>query len=140
MRQVVDLRLNLLSIGRLDDEGFDSRFGGGRWKLMKGSLVVASARKFSTLCKLAAQACRDELNAAEKDPSMELWHQRLGHMSEKGLQALSRRNALPDFKGTHLNPCVDCLAGKHHRVSFASPKSQENLSFWIAFIQMYVVH
>ena len=122
VRHVADLRLNLLSIGRLDDEGFESRFGGGRWKLKRGSLVLASARKSNTLYKLAAQACSDEVNAAEKDPSMELWHRRLGHMSEKGLQALSRRNVLPDFKGTRLNPCVDCLAGKQHRVSFASPK------------------
>ena len=121
VRHVADLWLNLLSIGRLDDEGFESKFGGGWLKLIKGSLVAASARKSDTLYKLAAQACSDEVNAAEKDPSMELWHRRLGHMSEKGLQALSRRNALPDFKGMRLNPCVDCLAGKQHRVSFASP-------------------
>ena len=41
-------------------------------------------------------------------------------MSEKGLQALSKREVLPDLKGIHLNPCIDCLAGKQHRVSFAS--------------------
>ena len=52
MRHAVDLRLNLLSIGRLDDEGFESRYGGGRWKLIKGSLVVASARKSGTLLLL----------------------------------------------------------------------------------------
>ena len=115
VRHIVDLQLNLLSIERLDDEGFESRFGGGRWKLIKGSLAVASARK------------SDELNAAKKDPSMELWHRRLGHMSEKGLQALSRRNALPNFKGTRLNPCVDCLVFKQHRVSFASPKVPRKL-------------
>ena len=104
-----------------------SRFDGGRWKLIKGSLVVASSRKSGTLYKLAAQAYNDELNAEEKAPSMELWHRRLGHMREKGLQALSRRKALADFKGTHLNPCVDCLVGKHHRVSFASPKVPRKL-------------
>ena len=43
-------------------------------------------------------------------------------MSKKGPQALSRWSALLDFKGTHLNPCVDCLAPKQHRVFFASPK------------------
>ena len=48
-------------------------------------------------------------------------------MSEKGLQTLSRRNARPNFKGTCLNPCVDCLAGKQHRVSFASPKVPRKL-------------
>ena len=48
-------------------------------------------------------------------------------MSKNGLQDLSRRNALPDFKGIHQNPCVDCLAGKQHRVSFASPKVPRKL-------------
>ncbi|CAL9062185.1 unnamed protein product [Musa banksii] len=41
--------------------------------------------------------------------SMELWHRRLGHMSEKGLQALSKREVLPYLIGIHLNPCIDCL-------------------------------
>ena len=36
------------------------------------------------------------------------------------MHALSSKSALPNFKGTHLNSCVDCLAGKQHRVSFVS--------------------
>ena len=70
--------------------------------------------------RLQAKAYGEQLNAIEKDFSMELWHRRLGHMSEKGLQAISKREVLPYLKGIHLNPCIDCLAGKQHRVSFAS--------------------
>ena len=51
---------------------------------------------------------------------MELWHRRLGHMSEKGLQALSKREVLSYLRGIHLNPCIYCLVGKQYRVSFAS--------------------
>ena len=57
MRHLADLRLNFLLVGSLDDEGFESRFGRGLWKLMKGSLIVASGMKSNTLCKLAAQGC-----------------------------------------------------------------------------------
>ncbi|URD96234.1 Retrotransposon protein [Musa troglodytarum] len=72
MRHMVDLRLNLISVGRLDDEDYDSR--------------------------LQAKAYDEQLNDTEKDFSMELWHRRLGHMSEKGLQALSKREVLPDLR------------------------------------------
>ena len=120
VRHVVDLRLNLISVGRLDDEEYESRFHRGQWKLSKGSLVIANGKKCHTLYRLQAKAYGEQLNATEKDFSMELWHRRLGHMSEKGLQALSKREVLPDLRGIHLNPCIDCLAGKQHRVSFAS--------------------
>ena len=39
-------------------------------------------------------------------------------MSEKGLQILARKNHLLDIKGQLLESCTNCLAGKHHKVSF----------------------
>ena len=81
VRHVAYLRLNLLSVGRLDNEGFESKFGRELWKLTKGSLVVASAKKSNTFYKLVAQGCGAQLNTVEKDSSMELWHWRLGGMS-----------------------------------------------------------
>ncbi|KAJ8498998.1 hypothetical protein OPV22_009550 [Ensete ventricosum] len=68
VRHVVDLRLNLIFVGRLDDEDFD------------------------------VKACGEQLNTIEKYFSMELWHMRLGHMSEKGLQELSKRDVLLDLR------------------------------------------
>ena len=52
VRHVVDLRLNLISVGRLDDEEYESRFHKGQWKLSKGSLVIASGKKYHTLYRL----------------------------------------------------------------------------------------
>ena len=37
VRHVLDIRLNLISIGRLDDEGFTNSFGESKWKLTKSS-------------------------------------------------------------------------------------------------------
>ena len=112
IRHVANLMLNLISVRRLDDEGFESRFGTRLQKMMKISLFVASAKKSNTLYKLAAQDCGGQLNTVEKDSNIELWHWRLEHMSKKGLHPLLRRSALLDFKVIHLNPCVDCLASK----------------------------
>ena len=52
-----------------------------------------------------------------QDTTKELWHKRLGHMSEKGLEFLTKDH-FPNIKGQPLESCEDCLAGKKCRVSF----------------------
>ncbi|KAF7127171.1 hypothetical protein RHSIM_Rhsim11G0049900 [Rhododendron simsii] len=49
VRHVLDIRLNLISIEKLDDEGYNNHFGNGKWKLTKGSLVVAQWNKTYSL-------------------------------------------------------------------------------------------
>ncbi|KAF7129820.1 hypothetical protein RHSIM_Rhsim10G0014000 [Rhododendron simsii] len=49
VRHVPDIRLNLISTGKLDDEGYNNHFGNGKWKLTKGSLVVAKGNKTCSL-------------------------------------------------------------------------------------------
>ena len=61
-----------------------------------------------------------DVNIAERDSSIELWHKRLGHMSEKGLHSLARKDFLPELKGMTLRPYVDCLAGKQHMIAFCT--------------------
>jgi hypothetical protein len=39
-------------------------------------------------------------------------------MSEKGLHSLAHMDFLPKLKGMTLRPCIDCLAGKQHRIAF----------------------
>ncbi|CAO2825029.1 unnamed protein product [Amaranthus hypochondriacus] len=41
VRHVPDIRLNLISISRLDEEGYFSHFNDGKWKLCKGNLIAA---------------------------------------------------------------------------------------------------
>ncbi|RDY05562.1 hypothetical protein CR513_10588, partial [Mucuna pruriens] len=45
------IRLNLLSIGKLDDAGMNNQFGGGKWKLSRGSLIVARGKKEGSFIK-----------------------------------------------------------------------------------------
>lgn len=117
VRHVPDIRLNLISTGKLDDEGFCSTFYSGQWKLTKGSLVLARGKKHTSLYLLHATISTDRVNVADDDPAR-LWHRRLGHMSEKGLSCLIKKNALPDLKSAKLDKCSHCFAGKQNRVSF----------------------
>ena len=65
VRHVPDIRLNLISISRLDDEGFTNSFGESKWKLTKGSLVVAKGKKQNTLYVMEAKLHKREINAAQ---------------------------------------------------------------------------
>ena len=40
VRHVLDVILNLISVGRLDDEGYSGGFRNGIWKFCKGILIV----------------------------------------------------------------------------------------------------
>ncbi|KAK9002786.1 hypothetical protein V6N11_060366 [Hibiscus sabdariffa] len=81
VRHAPDIRLNLISAGRLDDEGFCNTFNDGQWKLTKGSLVVARGKKSSNLYLMQASTSRDTVNVTVNDSSTKLWHKRLSHMS-----------------------------------------------------------
>ncbi|PKI61249.1 hypothetical protein CRG98_018348 [Punica granatum] len=116
VRHVPEIRLNLISTGQLDDEGYSNEFSNGRWKLSKGLLIVARGQKTDTLYRLRARHNSGQINVVEDYP-IELWHRRLGHISEKGIQILARKQSLP-VKGMYLSTCDHCLAGKQRRVSF----------------------
>ena len=129
VRHVPDIRLNLISVERLDDEGYCNTFCNGQWKLTKGSLVMARGKKYTKLYMIHANLSQDDVNAVENDNTVELWHKRLGHMSEKSMTCLAKKNVLPGLDQVHLKKCVDCLAGKQNRVSFKSspPSRKENV-------------
>ena len=111
------MHFSLISVGKLDDEGYHSHLGEGKWKFTKGSLVLARGKKNNTFYKTEARLIKGEVNIVENEAFTKLWHKWLGHISEKGLRVLSRKKLLP-VKGTSLLPCTDCLFGKQSRVAF----------------------
>ena len=57
-----------------------------------------------------------------------LWHQRLGHIGEKGLQIL-HRNAMVEGMSNfslYFNLCEHCVYKKQNRVSFPSSAKRAN--------------
>ena len=114
VRHVPDIRLNLIFAGKLDDKGYNNNFSDGKWKLYKGSLVVAKGKKTSSLYTMQAKICKGVVNTLENVSSTDLWHRRHRHMSEKGLQVLSKKELLAGIKGTPLKTCVHCFHGKQN--------------------------
>ena len=123
---VPDIRLNLISIGQLDDDGYQSHFGGGKCKIFKGSLVVAKGIKSTTLYTTNVKTSKGSINIIDNEAQTELWHKQPGHMSEKEVQILTRKKLLPEVKNTILKPCEHFLAGKQHRISFKGSSHRTN--------------
>jgi hypothetical protein len=81
----------------LASEGCISIFTDNTWKVIKGSLVIAKGEKVGTLY-LCTGNTDSSISLASTGVDTTLWHHRLGHMSEKGMQILHKRNLLPDLK------------------------------------------
>ena len=85
VRHVPKMRFSLISIGKLADEGYHSHLGEDKWKLIKGTFVLARGKKNNNFYKTEVRLVKGEVNIVENEASTELWHKRLGHISEKGL-------------------------------------------------------
>jgi len=58
-------------------------FGIEKWKLAKGNLVIARGSKEGSFYFMQGRICSREANVVTN--SKDVWHKRLGHMSEKAL-------------------------------------------------------
>lgn len=105
-------------MGQLDNEGYRTIFGEGSWRILKGAMVVARGTKMSTLYLINSSASLVAVAGAKADPN--LWHNRLGHMSDKGMKVLATKGLLPDMKSVETDFCEDCVLGKQRRVSFST--------------------
>ena len=88
------MKRNLISTGQLGSEGFTSTFTDKMWKVTKGSLVIAKGEKVGTLY-LCTRNVDSYISLASSGVDTTLWHHRLRHMSENGMQILHKRNLLP---------------------------------------------
>ncbi|KAL0329437.1 UNVERIFIED_CONTAM: putative mitochondrial protein [Sesamum radiatum] len=126
VRYVPDLNHNLMSCAALDEEGLEGRWGKGIMKIMKGSLTVfkADRRRNLYVCSVDYGILAASVTDFDKTS---LWHKRLGHISQKGLELLQKEGVLID-KIKKMKFCDECVMGKQHKVQF--PASQNpNPSF-----------
>eukprot|EP00253_Pinus_taeda_P033691 PITA_33691 len=89
-----------------------------------GILLVMKAKKGGNLFQLEGGTGSDFVSTvSEHDNSyIHLWHQRLGHMSERGLKILVDRKLLLNLKSRKLDFCKHCLFGKQSKQKFKTGK------------------
>jgi hypothetical protein len=117
VRHVPYLRKSLILTRQLAIEGCISIFTDKVWKVTKGSLVIAKGEKVGTLY-LCTGNIGSFISLASTRVDTTQWNHRLGHMIEKGMQILHKRNLLPDLKQIDLDFCEHCVYGKQKRVIF----------------------
>ena len=89
VRHIPKLKRNLISVSQLYAQGFLTSLTDS-WKVTKGSMLVAKGDKIGSLYIVENIS---EVGAAMtiEDRNSELWHQRLSHMSKKGLAIMHKR-------------------------------------------------
>ncbi|GJS12355.1 putative RNA-directed DNA polymerase [Tanacetum coccineum] len=126
VRYIPGLKKRLISVGQLDEEGYHVGFGDQQWKVTKGSLVVARGNKRGSLYLVEVPS--DGINAAiDGRGNATLWHQRLGHMSEKGMKILASKGRIPDLQKAVVGFCEPCVLGKQKKVSFVKSGNTRKL-------------
>ena len=90
MRFVPDLKRNLISLGELDRKGYLFRDENGTLEVMKDSrIVMRGVRKHGLYSLEGGVVAGSVASVSVRDMSrIELWHRRLGHVSERGLVEL----------------------------------------------------
>ncbi|KAG8474542.1 hypothetical protein CXB51_031315 [Gossypium anomalum] len=123
VRDVPELKRNLISLSTLDSKGYRYTAESEVLKIFKGSLVVMKGqRKTAKLYVLQGSTVTGDAAVAfsflSDDDITKLWQMRLGHMSENGMVELSKRGLLDGQGICKLNFCEHCVFGKQKRVRF----------------------
>ncbi|WJX13388.1 hypothetical protein P8452_03779 [Trifolium repens] len=138
VKHIPELRFNLLSVGKLDNEGYDNSFSGNEWKLKKGSMVVARGKRNSNLYVVQLGVSKCYINTCDNDSSSELWHKRLGHMSEKAKTSFPFMSSEPKRKLevldlVHSDVCgpmkTRSLCGAYYFVTFIDDYSRKTWAY-----------
>ena len=79
-------------------------------------MVVARGTKSGTLYTTAG--CINIATVAESASNTSLWHNRLGHMSVKGMKMLAAEGVLEGLKFVDMSHCENIVMSKQKRVSF----------------------
>jgi hypothetical protein len=58
-----------------------------------------------------------------------LWHARLGHMSDNGMEKLIKTELLDDYNQSKLEFCGHCIFGNHKRIEFNASKHMMHAKF-----------
>ena len=119
---VPKLEANILSLSRLDEEGYQMIMGEGKLTIFNpnGFLFAEVHRSSGRLYLLKLSIVDQCLITTEDTPEDWLWHSRFGHLSFHTLKEMSTKKSVEGFPPINMpnKLCRNCVAGKHHRTSF----------------------
>ncbi|KAK4386032.1 Retrovirus-related Pol polyprotein from transposon TNT 1-94 [Sesamum angolense] len=107
VRHIPDLKRNLISLGTLHKNGFIPKADEDREtiRIVKSALTVMKGKiTTGNIYKLLGSTVVGGVHSVDScDDNTKLWHMRLGHLSERGMTELQKRNLLHGVKSCKLD-------------------------------------
>jgi hypothetical protein len=135
------LAINLISVVKMDSIGVKTIFEKETCRMVQGAMVLLKGVCIGTLYNIQGNTISDRCNSSivpdigsveEKTPTISgekviLWHQRLGHIGEKGLRLLHGKGMVKGMSNCSLNFYFfeHCVYGKLNQVRFPSGALRE---------------
>jgi transposase InsO family protein len=116
------LNTNIISVGQLDEIGFQTLIEGGIMRIRDGErrLLAKVPKSANRLYVLQVEIATPVCLAMRGSENAWLWHARYGHLNFPALRKLTREemvHGLPEVE--HVDQvCGGCLTDKHRRASF----------------------
>jgi hypothetical protein len=148
------LARNFISVRKMDDVGVKRIFEKETYRMVRGAMVLLKGVRFGTLYKLQGSTISDGCNSSiipdigfeeEITPivsgeNVMLWHQRLGHIREKGLPLLHGKVMVEGMYNFSLDFyfCEHCLYGKHNQIRFPSGAMREEGILQLVYSDVFV--
>ena len=119
VKHVPGLKRNLISLGTFEKDGYKFLVENGEIIVSKGDKMVLKSFRRNGLYYLMGSIVTNVACPiiAEIDKT-NLWHKRLGHISNKSLVELSKQELLGNDKIVDQEFCEQCVLGKQHRLAF----------------------
>jgi len=126
---VPELRINLLSVAKIVDKGYKVTFGSKQASVRdsKGNVKLVAKRP-GDLYILRGSSQQSNIATQARSSDIITWHQRLGHLNQKDLLAMSRTEAVSGLKIKHdseLPACEICISQKLTSSPF-SPRARRS--------------
>ena len=103
-----------------EKSSFVGSLGSSEIQVSKGSMTVLKAERTVNLYKVIESVVIGDVSVATEKGTTRLWHMRLRHMSERGLQTLHNKGALPDIKYCKLDLYKFCIIRRQRKVGFST--------------------
>lgn len=131
VRYMPGISRNLISMGTLEEKGCKFKASNGVLKVIKGCTVFMKGQRRQSLYILTAKAkttsqyigeTSSATTADNLNSKTQLWHSRLGHLGQKGMDILNKKGSFGKSKVDSMKFCEACVIGKTHKVSFSQAK------------------
>ena len=125
------MRRNLISVSRLDDDGYDCYFDNGKCQIVYSNKCVGLAFRQDKLYLLSLsenvndvstenENAFSSMNATNKqkrvhDVSSKLWHCCLGYISRGRIERLIKKSIFLHLEFSDLEQCIDCIKEKYFK-------------------------